>query len=62
MASKQDVERQAWIARIFAEWERRYRANPKQYMSEAEALLGHTPQKVGELSAAYFVALEREVA
>jgi hypothetical protein len=45
----------------FEEWERRYRENPKQFMTDVEHLLGHTPKTYGEACAAYFVGLLNEL-
>lgn len=48
-----------WIA--FAEWDKRYRENPRQFMTDVAHLLGHTPTSYGEACAAYFVALLNEL-
>jgi hypothetical protein len=47
---------------VFTEWDRRYRENPREFMTEVEHLLGHTPETYGEGAAAYFVGLLNELA
>jgi hypothetical protein len=46
----------------FTEWERRYRENPSEFMSDAERLLGQTPQSYGEACAVYFEELLNQLA
>lgn len=48
-------------AGLFEEWDRRYRENPEQFMSEATHLLRHTPTTYGEAAAAYFFFLAEEM-
>ena len=50
------------LARVFEEWDRRYRENPQGFMTEVEHLLGHSPATYGALCAACFEALLGEVA
>ena len=47
---------QELLERAFTEWERRYRANPREFMHEMERL-GLTEASYGEQCAAYFVEL-----
>jgi hypothetical protein len=56
------VERRKYYARLFEEWDRRYRAHPDDFLSEVEHLLGHTPASYGEACAVYFMNLQAEVA
>jgi len=53
--------RQAFAA-AFEEWDRRYRENPKGFMSDVEHLLGTTPKTYGEACSAYFEKLLNELA
>jgi hypothetical protein len=48
--------------RAFAEWDRRYRENPREFLTSVEHLLGHTPETYGEACAAYMVVLLNELA
>lgn len=45
------------MAAAFEEWDRRYRANPEEFMSEVARLLGETPESYGAACAAYFAEL-----
>lgn len=45
------------IAAAFTEWDRRYREDPRGFMSDVEHLLGNTPESYGEASAAYLLLL-----
>jgi len=45
------------FASAFAEWDRRYRANPAAFMTDVERLLGNVPETYGAFAAAYFTAL-----
>ena len=49
------------IEKIFTEWDRRYRANPDEFMNEVEHLLGETPYSYGKACALYFLELSKEV-
>lgn len=49
------------IAATFTEWERRYRENTEQFMSEAQKLLQETPASYGEACAPYFLEILAEV-
>jgi hypothetical protein len=44
-------------AKVFAEWDRRWRENPEWFTSEAVHLLKETPDEYGPLTAAYFELL-----
>lgn len=50
------------FAGAFEEWDRRYRENPRQFMTEVEHILGYTPTSYGEACGAYFVKLLDELA
>jgi hypothetical protein len=52
---------QAQIIATFTEWERRYRENPEQFISEATKLLTETPQTYGEAAAPYFLKILSEI-
>lgn len=42
----------------FAEWERRYREEPKRFESDVERILaGRTPESYGEMAAAYLIEI-----
>ena len=41
----------------FTEWERRYREDPDQFMSEAHKLLKETPETYGDACAPYFIEI-----
>ena len=45
------------MAVAFAEWDRRFRENPRAFIPMAESLLRRTPAQYGENSADYFVRL-----
>ena len=45
----------------FTEWDRRYRENPDEFMSEAMHLLKETPKTYGDACAPYFVKLLTEL-
>ena len=45
------------LAQAFTEWDRRYRDDPKKFMSEAEHLLRETPYTYGQACAPYFVSI-----
>lgn len=47
------------LAEAFAEWDRRYREKPDEFMSIVEHLLKSTPATYGESCAVYFAALLR---
>jgi hypothetical protein len=47
------------LAKLFTEWEKRYRANPEKFMSEATKFLKHTPKSYGDRCAVYFAHLNR---
>lgn len=49
------------IASAFTEWERRYRENPEQFLSEAEKLLKKTPKTYGDSCAPYFIKIHCEL-
>jgi hypothetical protein len=49
------------IEKIFTEWDRRYRENPCEFMTDPEMLINETPYSIGKLSAAYFMKLSKEV-
>lgn len=46
----------------FAEWDRRYREDPENFMSEVEHLLQNTATTYGVLCSAYFIELLNELA
>lgn len=47
--------------RAFAEWDRRYRENPEEFMNQVQLLLGTTPESYGQAAAAYFTKLLNEL-
>jgi len=50
------------MERAFAEWERRYREEPKRFETDVERVLaGGTPENYGEACAPYFMELLAEV-
>lgn len=49
------------ICAAFTEWDRRYRENPDQFMSEAVHLLKETPQNYGESATPYFLKILSEI-
>ncbi len=46
---------------VFAEWDRRYREDPRSFWSEVEHLLGQTPATYGAACSVYFIALLNEL-
>jgi len=52
---------QEQLAKVFTEWERRYREEPEASQSEAEKLLHETPETYGEACAPYFVFILKEM-
>lgn len=52
---------QILLAKLFTEWDRRYREQPDQFWTEVEHLLRHTPESYGEAAAAYFLKLKTEL-
>ena len=51
---------QSELAKVFTEWERRYREEPERFQSEAAKLLHDTPETYGEACAPYFVFVLKE--
>lgn len=49
------------ICAAFTEWDRRFRENPEQFMSQAESLLKGTPASYGDAATPYFLSILREV-
>lgn len=49
------------IREAFTEWDRRYRANPEKFMSEAVHLLKQTAKDYGEAVTPYFINLLAEL-
>lgn len=49
------------LARVFEEWDRRYRDDPSSFFTDVEHLLGNTPESYGEAAAIYFSALLEEL-
>lgn len=49
------------LEKAFTEWDRRYRKNPDEFMTEVEHLLRETPYTYGKACALYFVELVKEV-
>ena len=49
------------FAKVFTEWERRYREDPEGFMSEATKLLKETPKTYGDACAPYFIELIDEI-
>jgi hypothetical protein len=49
------------LTKVFAEWDRRYRKNPEQYMNNVQHLLGNTPYTYGRACAVYFTELMNEM-
>ena len=45
------------MAGAFTEWERRYREDPDEFMSEAHKLLKESPETYGEACAPYFIEI-----
>ncbi len=50
------------LAAAFTEWDRRYRENPEQFMSEAAHLLQETPATYGAACAPYFMQILEDIA
>jgi hypothetical protein len=51
----------AEIIATFTEWDRRYRENPEQFMSEAVHLLKQTPKTYGHAATPYFLKILGEI-
>lgn len=49
------------LAKVFTEWERRYREDPEAFQSEAAKLLHETPETYGEACAPYFVFIFQQM-
>jgi len=49
------------IRDAFTEWDRRYRADPEKFMSEAERLLKDTPESYGRACLPYFLEILQEI-
>ena len=49
------------LIRTFTEWDRRYRENPEQFVSEAVLLLKETPESYGDLAGPYFVSVLNDI-
>lgn len=49
------------LASAFTEWDRRYRADPEKFSSEALRLLKGDPESYGEACAPYFMEILREI-
>lgn len=49
------------LAKVFTEWDRRYRENPELYMDTVTHLLKETPYSYGNACAVYFNKLAREM-
>ena len=45
------------MAKAFTEWDRRYREDPEQFMSEACRLLKSDPATYGDACAPYFLSI-----
>ena len=45
------------LAEAFTEWDRRYREEPRRFMSEAEHLLKNTATTYGQKCAPYLIGL-----
>lgn len=56
-SAKLIVAHESDIAKAFTEWDRRYRANPEKFQSEAVRLLKGNPKSYGEWCAPYFIKL-----
>jgi hypothetical protein len=48
------------LADAFTEWDRRFRNEPKRFMSEAERLLKDTPYSYGRVCAPYLISILKE--
>ena len=60
MSGKIEVNQEE-LAKVFTEWERRYREEPERFQSEAVKLLRETPESYGEAAAPYFVFILNEM-
>jgi DNA-directed RNA polymerase alpha subunit len=49
------------LAAAFTEWDRRYREEPKRFMSEARRLLKETPETYGQACAPYLIQILSEL-
>jgi hypothetical protein len=49
------------LREVFTEWDKRYRENPEEYMSEAVHLLKETPETYGDSVTPYFIKLHKEL-
>jgi hypothetical protein len=49
------------LAQLFAEWDRRYRQDPDNFMSDVAHLLDETPESYGKMCAVYLFKLAREL-
>lgn len=49
------------VAEAFTEWDRRFRENPEQFLSQAESLLKGTPETYGDAAAPYFLQILSEL-
>lgn len=49
------------LAKAFTEWERRYREEPDDFLSEAKKLLTRSPETYGEACAPYLMQIIREL-
>ena len=52
---------QEQLAELFTEWERRYREEPAKFMSDVERYTVTTPATYGDLCAAYFLGLGKDI-
>ena len=48
------------LSRAFSEWERRYLANPAEFMSEMQIHTKETPQSYGDIAAEFLLKLLSE--
>ena len=60
MSEKNEVNQEE-LAKVFTEWERRYREEPERFQSEAVKLLRETPESYGEAAAPYFIFILNEM-
>jgi hypothetical protein len=49
------------LAKLFSEWDRRYREEPESFMNEVRHLLDETPESYGKAAAAYLIELDKEM-
>ena len=49
------------LEKAFTEWDRRYRENPSEFMTECEHLLKESPYSYGKSCAEYFTNLLKEI-